>query len=104
MNNQEVLALLDAMETELRCLNVWETCPPSSEALSSTTPFCIDTLQMSQWLQWVFMPRIRAIVEAGGVLPSGANMKPYAQEALPVDKIESEQLILLIERFDRLMQ
>ena len=102
-NVSQALQLLTAIEDELRRQDAWQTMPPSIEAMSSTTPFCVDTMAFSQWLQWIFVPRIRAIIDSGGTLPSGANIRPYAEEALPIEKLEGEKLLLIIEQFDRLM-
>lgn len=102
--SKEVILLLEKLEQELRRQDVWLTMPPSPEAMTSTTPFCMDTMPFSQWLQWFFVPRVRAIVEQGGALPSGSDIKPYAEEALKVEKLEMEILLELIEQFDRLME
>ncbi len=100
----EALVLLRAIEDELRRQNAWQTVPPSIEAMNSNTPFCVDTMAFSQWLQWIFVPRIRAIIDSGGTLPSGANIRPYAESALPIEQLEGEKLLLIIEQFDRLMR
>ena len=99
----EVINLLNSMEQELRQLECWETIPPSIEVISSTTPFCMDTMAFTQWLQWLFIPRVRALLDQGSPLPKGANMKPYAEEALLMDKIESSALLELVSQFDELM-
>lgn len=99
----DVLALLSAMEQELHRLDLWETRPPAINALASTTPFCMDTLRMTQWLQWLFIPRIRAILDQGAPLPVSANMRPYAEEAFTVDGVNSVVLLELIGQFDRLL-
>lgn len=48
-----VLALLSELEDELRQLGWWEQQAPSAQALQSQQPFCVDTLEFSQWLQWI---------------------------------------------------
>lgn len=101
--SREVIELLNEIEQELRRLNAWMSMPPSVEAMASPTPFCMDTMAFSQWLQWIFVPRVRAILDQGGPLPTGSNMKPYAEEALRVEKLESIKLLELVERFDHLM-
>ena len=101
--SKEVILLLEEIEQELRRQNTWMAMPPSPEAMASTTPFCMDTMAFSQWLQWIFAPRVRAIVEQGGALPTGSNIKPYAEEALRVEQLEAAKLLELMERFDRLM-
>ena len=103
MSNEATL-LLDELEQELRRQNVWLATPPSPEAMASTTPFCMDTMAFSQWLQWFFVPRVRAIIEQGATLPSGSNIKPYAEEALRLEKLEMEKLLKLMEQFDQLME
>ncbi|WP_257283597.1 YqcC family protein [Endozoicomonas sp. SESOKO1] len=101
--SEEVIVLLEAIESELRRQDIWLPMPPSVEAMASTTPFCMDTMAFSQWLQWIFVPRIRAIIDSGGSLPKGSNIKPYAEESLPLERLEVERLLLIIEQFDRLM-
>lgn len=107
MKNNElktsVNTLLENIEQELRHQNVWMAMPPSSEAMASTTPFCMDTMTFSQWLQWVFVPRVRAIVEQGGSLPKGSDIKPYAEEAIKVERLEAGRLLVLMEQFDQIM-
>ncbi|AMO54806.1 glyoxalase I [Endozoicomonas montiporae] len=100
----QIIQLLEDMETELKVLECWQTMPPSVEAMSSEVPFCMDSMPFSQWLQWLFIPRVRAIVEQGGALPKGANIKPYAEEALMVEQVSSEKLLKLVEQFDVLMK
>ncbi|WP_257253560.1 MULTISPECIES: YqcC family protein [unclassified Endozoicomonas] len=99
----EVRELLIALEAELKRLECWQAMPPSAQALASTTPFCMDAMEFTQWLQWLFIPRVHAILDQGADLPKGANIKPYAEEALMVEKIEATQLLSLVERFDQLM-
>lgn len=99
----KIIQLLEAMEAELKTLNCWQAIPPSPEAMASEVPFCMDSMPFSQWLQWLFIPRVRAIVEHGGELPKGANIKPYAEEALVVEQVSSEELLRLVEQFDLLM-
>ena len=56
-----VAALLIDLEGALRSRLLWDADEPSPEALASTQPFCIDTLDFPQWLQFVFLPRMRAL-------------------------------------------
>ncbi|MRI31736.1 glyoxalase I [Endozoicomonas sp. OPT23] len=102
--SQEAKKLLTAMEQELRRLNCWQSMPPSSNAMASTTPFCMDTMGFTQWLQWVFIPRVRAILDQKTELPKGADIKPYAEEALRVERVtDTRCLIDLVAQFDELM-
>ena len=101
--SKDIILLLDKIEQELRRQNVWMAIPPSPEAMSSTIPFCMDTMTFSQWLQWVFIPRVRAILDQGSNLPKGSDIKPYAEEAIKVEQLEAPGLLILIEQLDRIM-
>ena len=101
--SKEIIDLLEALEQELRRLNAWCPMPPSPEAMASSAPFCLDSMTCSQWLQWVFAPRIRALLECDGPLPTGSNIVPYAQIALPAEGLHSDDLMKIIAQFDQLM-
>lgn len=62
--------LLVELENELRALDWWESQAPAAQALQSEQPFCVDTLEFSQWLQWIFIPRMQSIVLTEQSLPS----------------------------------
>ena len=101
--SEDVIDLLNALEQELRRLGVWSPLPPSPEAMDSSVPFCLDSMVFSQWLQWVFAPRMRALLDRGNPLPKGSDIASYAQIALPAEGLHSEDLMGIIERFDLLM-
>jgi uncharacterized protein YqcC (DUF446 family) len=53
---------------------------PDSEALASTQPFAMDTLSLPQWLQFIFIPRMYALVESRAALPHKCRIAPMAEE------------------------
>lgn len=81
MSAHHPVSLLDAIELELKALNWWETTHPGAEALASTEPFCMDTLDFSQWLQFVLLARLRAMHDAKLPLPTTIAVYPMAYEA-----------------------
>ena len=99
----DVSALLADLESELRRRGQWEPVPPPPPALESRLPFCCDTLRFTQWLQWVFIPRTRALLDAGGPMPSASGIRPMAEEALRGCGWESIPLLVLLDRFDRMI-
>ena len=99
----EVLKLLDELETELRACNHWSGMPPSVEALSSTEPFCVDTLSCTEWLQWIYVPRLRAIIDQQTALPAGAQVHPYVEEALAGMHVEARNILNVVARLDAAM-
>lgn len=92
------------IELELRRLDLWAAAPPSPQALRSEAPFCCDTLPLEQWLQWVFLPRMRALIEAGAALPARSGIHPYAEESGLGRDPRAGELLALIRRFDRLIE
>jgi len=93
--------LLDALQAELDRLNLWETMPPPARALQSNLPFCCDTLRFSQWLQWVFMPRTRALLDAGGGFPFMSAIRPMAEEVLAGCGWDAGRLLRLLGAIDQ---
>jgi uncharacterized protein YqcC (DUF446 family) len=69
------------IERELRVLDLWSVEPPAAEALNSCEPFCVDTLRFEQWLQWIFLPRMKAIVESDLPLPAVSGIHAMAEVA-----------------------
>lgn len=67
------------VESELRRLDAWEAFPPAPERLASEVPFCHDTLEFTQWVQWVFLPRFHAVLEGNHPLPSASAIVPVAE-------------------------
>lgn len=83
MSQVEHLRLqLQAAETALRASGLWAENPPAPEALLSVQPFCIDTLNFSEWLQFVFLLRMQHLVDNQLPLPVNCAIAPMAEEAL----------------------
>ncbi|MBB6520763.1 YqcC family protein [Pseudoteredinibacter isoporae] len=76
----DMAALLLDLEAALRQLDLWQVEPPSDEALASTQPFCIDTLDFSQWLQFMFIARIRFMLDQQAPLPAVSGITAMAEE------------------------
>lgn len=73
--DRRVYALADQLlliERELRALGWWSESRPAPEALASPEPFCVDTLALEQWLQWIFLPRMKLILESDSALPQAS--------------------------------
>ncbi len=98
-----VAEILIDVEKELRELRLWEFDSPSEEALASTQPFAIDTLNFPQWLQFIFIPRLYFMVEHRLPLPNVSGVKPMAEEYFSVLNLSSVPLIAHLERMDKLL-
>ena len=96
--------LLDDLQQQMQHEGLWQTIAPAPEKLMSTIPFSMDTLTFTEWLQWIYIARLRALLEAGAPMPSGAEVQPYAVESLAVDGVNSVAIITLIGKLDVAMK
>ena len=96
----KVLQLLKQLEQQLMLQKLWQTLPPSEEALASTQPFCIDTLSFEQWLQFIFIVKIKLMIEQGMALPSQISLTPMAEEAFKHLGEKANNLIKVIADID----
>ena len=98
-----VAEILIDLEKELRELRLWEFESPSEEALASTQPFAIDTLNFPQWLQFIFIPRLYFMIEQRMPLPNASGVKPMAEEYFQVLSLNGASLISHLGRIDTLL-
>jgi len=99
----EVAAVLIDIEAELRGLALWESRAPSEEELASTQPFAIDTMSLPQWLQWIFLPRMYALIETEGDLPPRCGITPMAEEYFRGKGLPIAGLLTALEEVDTLL-
>ena len=95
--------LMEALERELRRRRLWESQPPPPAAFQSVMPFSADRMSFVQWLQWVFIPRTRALLDHGGPLPESSAIRPMAEEMFKDVVQDTDALVELIGEFDRLI-
>lgn len=95
-----LLSLLANLETEMREIDLWEAQSPPSAAFDSQLPFSYDTMNFSQWLQWVFVARFRAILDGEHPLPPSCEVAPMAEEYFRELAVYSDPIVGLLRRFD----
>jgi uncharacterized protein YqcC (DUF446 family) len=99
----EVAAILIDIEAELRQLALWSRVPPSAAELASTQPFCVDTLTLPQWLQYVFLPTLYRLIEEQAELPNRCGVTPMAEEYFRGSGLATADLLRALERIDSLL-
>lgn len=106
MNNiiNDMCFALTQLEAEMRAVGWWQQRPPAAEALASTEPFCIDCLTFSEWLQWVYIPKMQAYISQYGKLPPASGLRPIAEEAWKGSPENTERLHRVIMVLDALVQ
>jgi uncharacterized protein YqcC (DUF446 family) len=91
------------IERELRVQGWWREEAPADEALGSVEPFCVDTLDFDQWLQWIFLPRMKLILEQDHPLPNASGILAMAEMVYAIQPDKSRSLRALLARFDELI-
>jgi len=95
-----VAELLIDIESELRTLGLWEPIAPPARALASEQPFCVDTLTLSQWLQFVFLPTLYSLLEEERKLPERCGVAPMAEEYFKGSDLATDALIAALRQLD----
>lgn len=91
------------IERQLRQLGLWAQQAPSAEALASQQPFCVDSLAFEEWLQWIFLPRLKSMLEANAPLPTASGIAAMAEQVFVGRALDVKGLIAALEEFDRLI-
>jgi len=97
---QDVTQYSNQIEAEMHSIGMWQAEPLRPEQLKFTQAFAMDTMAFSQWLQFIFLPRVREAV-ATNSLPSESSVG--AQAVHEFDGYpEADRLITLLSEFDAL--
>jgi uncharacterized protein YqcC (DUF446 family) len=95
------------LETALQQHELWSTNSPSKQQLASLQPFCLDTLTIEQWLQFVLIPRFSKLVASGAerpVIPADNGMAGMADIAFNQRNIRANEVVDLIRSIDFLLE
>lgn len=70
---------LQELEATLKKFNLWQYNKLSVAQV--TNPFGVGQISFSQWLQFIYLPKMRLLITSGQTVPV-ANITPYAEEVL----------------------
>jgi uncharacterized protein YqcC (DUF446 family) len=94
---------LDAIEAEMKRAGLWQSEPLPEDAYQFRQAFAMDTMAFSQWLQFIFVPRVRQIIGTGEAFPSTSMVG--AQAVREFDTVpEAGELVRLLSEFDALFR
>jgi uncharacterized protein YqcC (DUF446 family) len=92
---------IDAIEQELKHSGFWHTEPLLAEQYDFQQAFGMDTMSFSQWLQFIFIPRVKSIIVEHGQFPKSSSVS--AQAVREFDGVpEASKLVALLSEFDAL--
>ena len=97
---QAVVRYADRIEAEMRSIGFWQNEPLRPEQMEFTQAFALDTMTYAQWLQFVFLPRVREAA-AANQFPSGSGVGTQAVREFDGSP-EAGDLITLLAEFDAL--
>ncbi|WP_347254156.1 YqcC family protein [Leminorella grimontii] len=97
---KQIWQLLSDVELFMHANGLWSELPPALEAFDSQEPFCIDTMSPQEWLQWVFIPRMGALLESHRPLPTRIAITPYYEEAFSERQDELRPLLEALAKID----
>lgn len=100
---QRTYRLLLRIEAELKQQDLWQQHYPEPELLASQQPFAVDTLAFHQWLQFIFLPRMHALVEGQRPLPKNIGVSPMAAQVYSAKLDEFAELITALRELDILL-
>ena len=100
MPRQQLPVLLQQLEAELRAAALWSTQPPAPDALTSSAPFCCDTLPLEQWLQFILIPRLNALLDGKLPLPTKVAIHPMAEYVYAERAAQLSALLSAIREID----
>ncbi|MCL9773141.1 YqcC family protein [Vibrio methylphosphonaticus] len=86
---------IDELKQAMKQHGLWQKQPPAEEKFLSTQPFSIDTLAPEEWLQWVFVSRIEAMLAAGQALPANFEIAPYFEQSWQAMPTYSDVICIL---------
>ena len=99
-SHHQIESLLIDLEAALRNSGLWAVESPGAAALASTEPFAVDTMELQQWLQFIFLPRMQQLLESGAAMPAISRNLPVAEEVF--DR-KNQPLFAVIRQLDKLI-
>ncbi len=93
--------LLFELEAEMKATALWQAEPLPPSAYESTEPFCIDRMNFAQWLQFIFLPRMHALLDAEQPLPAQISIVPLAEVYFAQAGVKAEKLVKLLQRIEQ---
>jgi uncharacterized protein YqcC (DUF446 family) len=98
-----VAAKIAAIEAEMKRIGLWQSEPLPPQAFVDAGAFGINTMAFAQWLQFVFVPRVRQIVAENGEFPDSSDVGVTAVRNFDGFE-EAAELTSMLGAFDALIE
>jgi uncharacterized protein YqcC (DUF446 family) len=92
------------IEAEMKRIGMWQQEPLKPEQLDFHRAFGGDTMAFEQWLQFIFIPRVRQIIAENGMFPSKSQVgdQAFREWKMWGDQPNVDDLIAMLKGFDSL--
>ena len=94
----QVDALLVDLEGAMKKNVLWTSRPPSDWAMQSAAPFACDRMEFEQWLQFMFIPKMKALTAQAQPLPDKIAIYPMGQEMFKEKAVDVLRLLRKIDQ------
>lgn len=95
-----VAAKLNEIEAEMHAIGLWQATPLRPNQLESPGAFGFDKMTFSQWLQFIFIPRVRDAI-ASNQFPLSSEVGTQAVREFDAEP-RAAHLTRLLSEFDAL--
>ena len=99
---QNVSDAIHNIEQEMRTIGLWRDQPLRPEQMKFKQAFAMDTMTFSQWLQFVFVPRVHEAIAANS-FPRSSSVGTQAIREFDGD-LDAAHLVELLCEFDGLFE
>jgi uncharacterized protein YqcC (DUF446 family) len=97
-----VAAKLNQIEAEMQVIGFWQTLPLLPDQLEFSGAFGLDKMAFSQWLQFIFIPRVREAI-ATDRFPPSSSVGTQAIREFDTEP-RAARLAALLSEFDALFR
>ena len=96
-------ALLE-LEASMKAADLWRMPTPDADAFASQQPFCIDTMSLPQWVRFVFIARLNALMDARAAMPAKCEVAPAVAAYLQQEKTPAHHQLLIVRAVEKVDQ
>lgn len=107
-DRQIVAMKIAEIESEMMRVGLWQPEPLREEQYNFHQAFALDTMTFTQWLQFIFIPRVKELLAAEAEFPAKSEVGLQAFREFVMwpayGEIETERLLTLISEIDALFE
>jgi uncharacterized protein YqcC (DUF446 family) len=96
-----VSAALAAVVESMKEAGVWDTPRPPDSAFEDMGAFGMNTMPFTDWLRWVFVPRVEQLIASNGPWPTSSQVAAQAAREGDTDDVVMS-LVPALSTFDEL--